>query len=178
MLRNTVKFKSEQIWCKCNKVKPFTFIIAHKLTIVFIKIKNKCLFKKLLLCALGLYVCSAVGSGWAAGTWCRHSGLRLQKSHTMSGSFMWVWGLRFCVWMKDGNCTVHRSHAWCVETCESLPYGTNWTIFTSHTYQQGIPDEENGGVVASHVPVSLFSVKLDCKATWISHGVCWPRFAS
>lgn len=126
---------------------------------------------------LGLYVCSAAGSGWAADTWCRLSGLRLQKSHTMSGSFMWVWGFRFCVWMKDGNCIVHRSHTWHVwhDPCD---YGTNWNVFTPHTHQQGVPDEKNGGVVASQVPVALFSVKLDCKASWISHGVSWPRFAT
>lgn len=69
-------------------------------------------FKPTTLSALGLYVCSAAGEDAAADTWCRLSGLRLQKSHTMSGSFMWVWGLRFCVWTKDGNYTVYRNHVW------------------------------------------------------------------
>lgn len=129
------------------------------------------------LSALGLYVCSAAGEGPAADTWCRLSGLRLQKSHTMSGSFMWVWGLRFCVWTKDGNYTVYRNHVWHVwHVIWSITEQTK--IFTSHTHQEGIPDEENGGVVASQVPVALFSVKLDRKASWISHGVCWPRFTS
>lgn len=56
-------------------------------------------------------------------------------------------------------------------TCSPCQYGTNCDVFTPHTHQQGVPDEENGGVVASQVPVALFSVKLDCKASWISHGV-------
>lgn len=42
-------------------------------------------------------------------TWCKDSGLRLQKSHTMSGSFMWVWGLRFWEWTNDGNCMGSRA---------------------------------------------------------------------
>lgn len=57
-------------------------------------------------------------------------------------------------------------------TCDLINYGTNCKICTSHTHQEGISDEENGGVVASQVPVALFSVKLDRKASWISHGVC------
>lgn len=62
--------------------------------------------------------------------------------------------------------------------CDLINYGTDRKIFTYHTHQESIPDEENGGVVASQVPVALFSVKLDRKASWISHGVCWPRFTS
>ena len=46
------------------------------------------------------------------------------------------------------------------------------------THQQGIPDEENGGVVACQVPVALISVKLDCKASRVSHCVCWTWFPS
>lgn len=45
-------------------------------------------------------------------------------------------------------------------------------MYSTPTHQQGIPDEENGGVVASQVPVALLRVKLDCKASWISHCVC------
>ncbi len=40
------------------------------------------------------------------------------------------------------------------------------------THQQGISDEENGGVVACQVPVALLSVKFDCKASGVSHCVC------
>lgn len=61
-------------------------------------------------------------------------------------------------------------------TWDLINYGTQCRSFTSHTHQESIPDEENGGVVASQVPVALFSVKLDRKASWISHGVGWPRF--
>lgn len=95
---------------------------------------------------------------------------------------MWVWGLRFCVWMKDGNCTVYRNHVWHVWHVIWLimeqHFNFQQDFHFSHTHQEGIPDEENGGVVASQVPVALFSVKLDRKASWISHGVCWPRFTS
>lgn len=152
---------------------------VHNLKLVFIQINVFFFFflNQLPLCAFGLHACSAAGEGRAADTWCRLSGLRLQKSHTMSGSFMWVWGLRFCVWMKDGNCTVYRNHVWIVWHVISFIMG-NCKIFTSHTHQEGISDEENGGVVASQVPVALFTVKLDRKASWISHGVCWPRFTS
>lgn len=73
--------------------------------------------------------------------------------------------------------SVQKPRVTCL-TCDLINYGTNSKIFTSHTHQEGIPDEENGGVVASQVPVALFSVKLDRKASWISHGVCWPRFTS
>lgn len=53
-------------------------------------------------------------------------------------------------------------------------HDTNW-IFSTYrtpTHQQGIPDEENGGVVTSQVPVTLLRVKLDCKASGVSHRVC------
>lgn len=36
----------------------------------------------------------------------------------------------------------------------------------------GIPDEEDGSVVANKIPVSVFSVELHCEASWIPSGVC------
>lgn len=42
------------------------------------------------------------------------------------------------------------------------------------TDQQGVLDEENGGVVSSQVPVALLGVELDSKASRVSHRVCRP----
>lgn len=53
-------------------------------------------------------------------------------------------------------------------------HNTNSSLFSPYrtpTHQQGIPDEENGGVVTSQVPVTLLRVELDCKASGISHRV-------
>lgn len=46
------------------------------------------------------------------------------------------------------------------------------------TDQQGVLDEENGGVVSSQVPVALLGVELDSKASRVSHRVCRPRLSS
>ena len=37
-------------------------------------------------------------------TWCVVSGRSEMKSQNMSASFRFVFGFRFCVWMKLGNC--------------------------------------------------------------------------
>ena len=36
-------------------------------------------------------------------TWCVVMGISEMKSQNMSGSFRWVAGFRFCVWIKFGN---------------------------------------------------------------------------
>lgn len=37
-------------------------------------------------------------------TWWVVSARKEIKSQNISGSFKWVWGFRFWVWMKEGNC--------------------------------------------------------------------------
>ena len=34
-----------------------------------------------------------------------------------------------------------------------------------------IPDEEEGGIISSHIPVSFFSIKFNCETSRISHGI-------
>lgn len=121
------------------------------------------LLNQLPLSALGLYVCSAAGEGPAVDTWCRLSGLRLQKSHTMSGSFMWVWGLRFCVWMKDGNCTVYRNHVWhVISLIMEQHFNFQQDFYFSHTHTpRGHPWWRKWGCCCQSGP----SCPLQCK-TW------------
>lgn len=38
--------------------------------------------------------------------------------------------------------------------------------------QDRIPDEEDRSVVANNIPVSLFSVELDCKSSWVPCSIC------
>ena len=122
----------------------------------------------------GLSTSSSRGDG--GSTWCRDSGLRLQKSHTMSGSFRCVWGLRFWEWMKEGNCrqTDGGGGLW------RGPGGRRhiWRINERLTHQQGVSDEEDGRVVARQVPVSLVRVELYCKAAWVPHRICRARLPS
>lgn len=40
------------------------------------------------------------------------------------------------------------------------------------THQNGVPDEENGRVVAHEIVVAVLGVELDGEATWVSHCVC------
>ena len=35
-----------------------------------------------------------------------------------------------------------------------------------------VADEENRGIVADDIPVAIFSVKLDGKASWVTFGIC------
>jgi hypothetical protein len=46
------------------------------------------------------------------------------------------------------------------------------------TYKDGVPNEEDGGVVSNQVPVSLLSVELDSKATRITNSVSTTRLTA
>lgn len=41
-----------------------------------------------------------------------------------------------------------------------------------------VSDEENWCVISNHIPITFFSVELDCKASWISGSISWTLFAS
>lgn len=45
-------------------------------------------------------------------------------------------------------------------------------------YKDGVPNEEDGGVVSNQVPVSLLSVELDSKATRITNSVSTTRLTT
>lgn len=39
-------------------------------------------------------------------------------------------------------------------------------------YQDGVPDEEDGRVVAHQIPVTIFCVEFHCETAWITGSVC------
>lgn len=41
-----------------------------------------------------------------------------------------------------------------------------------------ITDEENGCVVASHIPNAIFSIELNCEPSWISQSISRATFAT
>ena len=49
---------------------------------------------------------------------------------------------------------------------------------TQMAYKDGVPNEEDGGVVSNQIPVSLLSVKLDSKATRITNSVSTTRLTT
>lgn len=44
-------------------------------------------------------------------------------------------------------------------------------------HQNGIPNEEDGRVVAHEVPVAILRIQLDCKAPWVSDRVSAARLS-
>ena len=46
------------------------------------------------------------------------------------------------------------------------------------THKDRVPDEEDGSIVANKVPVPIFSVQLDSKATRVEDCVCTPRLST
>ena len=46
------------------------------------------------------------------------------------------------------------------------------------TYKDGVPNEEDGGVVSNKVPVALLGVELDGKTTRITHSVSTARLTT
>ena len=46
------------------------------------------------------------------------------------------------------------------------------------TYKDGVPYEEDGGVISNQVPVSLLGVELDGKATRITNSVSTARLTT
>lgn len=44
--------------------------------------------------------------------------------------------------------------------------------------ENGVPDEEDGGVIADEVPVSFLRVELHSKASWVTSSVCATALAA
>lgn len=99
-----------------------------------------------------------------------------------------LWNLKMCsdhIHLTKGNCRfgLHMCLL-CRPNTLPLNFEMNAKQILAHTsatptHQKGIPDKENGSVVACQVPVSLLSVKLDSKASGVSHRVGWswlPRW--
>lgn len=156
----------------------FTVITVHNLKLVFIQINKSVLCFSNQLSALGFFCVFSSrqksSSGYLMQT------LWPQAPEVPHHVRVFHVGLGVTLLRVDEGWKLHsvqKTSVTCL-TWDLINYGTQCRIFTSHTHQESIPDEENGGVVASQVPVALFSVKLDRKASWISHGVCWPRFTS
>jgi hypothetical protein len=51
-------------------------------------------------------------------------------------------------------------------------------ILYSNSYKDWIPDEKDGSVISNQIPVSIFSIEFDRKASGISGSVCRTTLAT
>lgn len=61
---------------------------------------------------------------------------------------------------------INRCHFGFRRKCVRKLFLVNHTQF--HTYEYGVSDEEDRGVVTHQVPITIFRVKLNSKPTWIT----------
>ena len=66
---------------------------------------------------------------------------------------------------------------WKLSLCRDLNTYTNTRVWLT-TYKDRVPDKEDRSVVSNQIPVTILGVKLDGKATRVSHGVSTARLTT